>query len=113
MRLFSPFDMQSIHEIHLKPKSGKNYWKNCHREWREEFIYFLLVDRFHDDQKRNPIETQVRHQGYGNVEELQRLCGGTLKGITTHLKYIHDLGCTAIWLSPVFGTIPNLTTDML
>jgi glycosidase len=99
--------MNSVHEIDLKPKAGKNYWKNCHREWREEFIYFLLVDRFHDDQQRSPAETQARHQGYGNTEELQRVCGGTLKGITTHLKYIHDLGCTALWLSPVFGNNAN------
>src|SRR5688572_613875 len=95
--------MQSINDIDLRPKSGKNYWKNCHREWREEFIYFLLVDRFHDDQKRRPVETQVRHSGFGTHEELQRICGGTLRGIANHLEYIHSLGCTALWLSPVFG----------
>lgn len=94
--------MQSIQEIDLKPKAGKNYWKNCHREWREEFIYFLMVDRFHDNQQRSSAKTQDRHQGYGNAQELQRVCGGTLKGIINHLDYIHGLGCTALWLSPVF-----------
>ena len=41
--------MKSMWEINLQPKPGKKYRKNCHREWREEFFYFLLVDRFHDD----------------------------------------------------------------
>src|SRR5262249_31921711 len=31
-----------------------------------------------------------------------QVCGGTLKGITKHLDYIQNLGCTAIWLSPIF-----------
>ena len=99
--------MQSVHEIDLTPKVGKHYWKNCHREWREEFIYFLLVDRFHDDQNREPGETQIRHGGFGKPDDLRRICGGTLKGIINHLDYIHDLGCTALWLSPVFQNNPE------
>lgn len=94
--------MQSIDDIDLKPRTGKKYWKNCHREWREEFIYFLLVDRFHDDEQRSTVGTQVRHNGFGNSDELQKICGGTLKGITNHLDYICSLGCTALWISPVF-----------
>jgi hypothetical protein len=35
----------STADIDLTPIPGKIYW-NCDREWREEFIYFLLVDRF-------------------------------------------------------------------
>ena len=42
---------KSITEIDLDPIPGKEYW-NADREWREEFIYFLMVDRFHDDQPR-------------------------------------------------------------
>ena len=94
--------MQSIHEIDLTPKSGKKYWTECQREWREEFIYFLLVDRFHDSHVRAPIGTQVRHRGFGTMTQLKQSCGGTLQGITRHLNYIKDLGCTALWLSPVF-----------
>ena len=36
----------SIKDIDLSPKPGKAYWKNGVREWREEFIYFLLVVEF-------------------------------------------------------------------
>ena len=99
--------MKSIKEINLKPKHGKSYWKNCHREWREEFIYFVLVDRFHDDKNRRPLEFQDKHSGFGDEQELQKSCGGTLRGIIQHIDYIKNLGCTAIWLSPVFKNNPE------
>lgn len=99
--------MKSIREIDLSPKPGKKYWRNCHREWREEFIYFLLVDRFHDNNKRRSLEFDSRHYGFGEEKELQRTCGGTLRGVLNHLSYIQNLGCTAIWLSPVFKNNPE------
>ncbi len=94
--------ISSVREIDLSPKPGKTYWADANREWREEFIYFLLVDRFHDDLDRIPTTVPGRQKGYGDPEQLQKRCGGTLKGITRHLDYIRDLGCTALWLSPVF-----------
>ena len=92
----------SINGITLSPKPGKKYWQNCHREWREEFIYFLFLDRFHDDRERLPLEFQERHAGFGSEEQLGKTCGGTLRGVTAHLDYIRNLGCTALWLNPVF-----------
>jgi len=88
----------SIDQIDLKPKPGKSYF-NIIREWREEFIYFLLVDRFHDDQPRLPINPQGRTQG---IQTPDNFYGGKIRGITRNLNYIAGLGCTAIWLSPVF-----------
>jgi glycosidase len=105
--MHQPDRITSIKDIDLSPKPGKTYWKNGNREWREEFIYFLLVDRFHDDLERDPASTQARQSGFGDAEQLQRRCGGTLKGITKHLDYIRDLGCTALWLSPVFENNPS------
>src|SRR5258708_5879414 len=46
----------SITEIDLAPIPGKTYW-NTVREWHEDSIYFLLVDRFHDDRHRAPVPT--------------------------------------------------------
>ncbi|CAG5017863.1 Alpha-amylase [Dyadobacter sp. CECT 9275] len=94
--------VNSIFDIDLSPKPGKTYWADGNREWREKFIYFLLIDRFHDDLERAPEEKPNRQTGFGNADQLQRICGGTLSGITRHLDYIRDLGCTALWLSPVF-----------
>lgn len=99
--------MKSINDIDLSPKPNKEYWINCHREWREEIIYFLMVDRFHDSNKRNSLDFDVRHSGFGNDDQLQKPFGGTIKGIIDNIDYIKNLGCTAIWLSPVFENNPR------
>ncbi len=98
--------LRSVRDIDFSPLPGKTYW-NCDREWREEFIYFLMVDRFHDDLARRPGGGPDRSQGSGDLAQLRRPCGGTLNGITRHLDYIQTLGCTALWLSPVFENDPN------
>jgi glycosidase len=92
----------SVHDLDLTPKPGKHYWTNSGREWREEFIYFLMVDRFHDSHHRTADAAPGKVTGFGTPEQLEKTCGGTLKGITNNLDYIEALGCTAIWLSPVF-----------
>lgn len=99
--------MKSIKDIDLSPRLEKKYWKNCNREWREEFIYFLLVDRFHDSNKRHSADFTTSHSGFGDDAQLGKTCGGTLRGIINHLDYIKHLGCTAIWLSPVFKNNPE------
>jgi glycosidase len=88
----------SITKIDLGPRPGKKY-SDIAREWREEFIYFLMLDRFHDSQPRPPVLQAGRSDGFaaGNT-----FYGGTLKGVKDHLDYIAGLGCTAIWISPPF-----------
>ncbi len=94
---------RSVQEIELSPLPGRTYF-NITREWREEFIYFLLVDRFHDDASRTPVRQPERSPG---VQVPDGFYGGKIKGITQNLDYIADLGCTAIWLSPVFENNPG------
>ena len=88
----------SISELNLSPIPGKRYF-DLDREWREEFIYFLLVDRFHDDLARQPTLGPGRTLGIPTSDDFY---GGKISGITRNLDYIAGLGCTAIWLSPVF-----------
>lgn len=88
----------SIDQIDLHPKPGKHY-TNIDREWREEFIYFLMVDRFHDDVARTPVTQPDRSHGIHTPDDFY---GGKIRGVTRNLDYIANLGCTAIWLSPVF-----------
>src|SRR5437764_6594301 len=90
----------SIREIELAPISGKSYFQ-AFREWREEFIYFLMVDRFHDGQNRSPTKKAARTPGVATPDDFY---GGKINGITRNLDYIAGLGCTAIWLSPPFVT---------
>jgi alpha-amylase len=88
----------SIRDIDLSPLPGKSYF-NLTREWREEFVYFVLIDRFHDSSDRAAIPTPDRTPG---IVAPMDFYGGTLRGITKNLDYIAGLGATAIWLSPVF-----------
>jgi glycosidase len=88
----------SIQDLDLSPLPGKSYF-NTDREWREEFIYFLMVDRFQDSANRAPIDQPARSIG---IKAGDAFYGGTIKGVALHLDYIAGLGCTAIWLSPVF-----------
>lgn len=88
----------TVAEIDLRPLPGKTYFSST-REWREDFIYFLLVDRFHDDNVRTPPTGTGRTTGVATPNDFY---GGTIKGINQNLAYIAGLGCTALWLSPVF-----------
>lgn len=92
---------RSVSELDLSPIPGKAYW-DCGREWREEFIYFLMVDRFHDGRERRSAGGSGRAKGSGRPEQLRTFCGGTLQGIRKKLDYIAGLGCTSLWLSPIF-----------
>ena len=96
-------DLTSVKDLELSPVPGKIYF-NTDREWREEFVYFLLVDRFQDNISR-PIATGVARSA--GVAAPNTFFGGNLKGIARDLEYIAGLGCTAIWLSPVFENNPD------
>ena len=95
--------IKSVQDIDLTPLPGKTYF-SFPREWREEFIYFLLVDRFHDDSLRSPAAGSERSKG---VQVTDDFYGGKIKGITRNLEYIAGLGCTAIWISPIFENNPG------
>ena len=69
-------------------------------DWRDQFIYFLLVDRF-DDGNGNPPPYQAGGPHGRDVTQGRRFQGGNLKGVTRRLDYIKELGSNAIWLSPI------------
>jgi len=78
----------SITQIDLAALPGKTYF-DIDREWREEFIYFLMVDRFQDDLPRTPILQAHRSRGIHTPDNA--FYGGTIKGITRNLDYIAGL----------------------
>jgi len=69
-------------------------------DWRDVFVYFLLVDRFDNNSKGlRPFADsgpQGRDPAQGKIFQ-----GGNLKGIMRRLNYIKGLGANAIWLSPI------------
>ena len=97
-------DPTSISQLDLSPLPGKTYF-NSIRQWREEFIYFLLVDRFHDSKPRAPVANGGGRARGGGTRDV--FCGGTLKGVKDHLDYIFNLGCTSLWLSPIFENVDD------
>lgn len=62
-------------------------------DWRDQWIYFLMVDRFN-----NPT-APTRHPPYDRPCDAFR--GGTFAGIQQQLGYLKRLGVGALWLSPV------------
>ncbi len=61
-------------------------------DWRDQWIYFILVDRFN-----NP--SAAPHLSWDGVHGAFQ--GGTLNGIREQLDYLQALGAGALWLSPV------------
>lgn len=91
--------MTSVKELDFTPQG--EVFPSPH-DWRDLFIYFLLVDRFDNNQPDlppyDPASTpKGRDPAQGAVFQ-----GGNLKGITRRLDYIRGLGANAIWLSPIF-----------
>lgn len=94
-------------------------------DWRDEVLYFLLVDRFSDAQEalrplldrrnRNAARPQSpdglpwRWDGWAE-SGAHRWQGGTIKGVRSKLDYLDELGISAIWLSPVFKQRGHLDT---
>ncbi len=94
-------------------------------DWRDEILYFLLVDRFSDGREtsRPLLDRQRRSTFRPDGQDGQpwrwdrwaesgahRWQGGTLKGVESKLGYLQDLGVTALWLSPVFKQRGHLNT---
>jgi len=70
-------------------------------DWRDVFIYFLLVDRFDNNQENIPLYDPNTTSSGQNWEQGRVFQGGNLRGIIRRLDYILGLGANAIWLSPV------------
>lgn len=62
-------------------------------DWRDEIIYFIMLDRFADG---DPSNNQTV-----DTENPLAFHGGDLKGLKDNLDEIADLGATAIWFTPI------------
>ena len=69
-------------------------------DWRDQWIYFLLIDRFN-----NPFTSPQP-----DVVPCNTYQGGNFAGIRQRLPYLRELGAGAIWLSPVLIN-PQWFTD--
>ena len=62
-------------------------------DWRDQWIYFLMVDRFNNPQ------APPRFAPFDGMHGVFQ--GGTLNGVRAQLDYLQQLGVGALWLSPV------------
>ena len=89
--------LQSVQQLDFTPQ--ENVFPSP-ADWRDVFVYFLLVDRFDNNSKGlrpyGSTPPQGRDPAQGKIFQ-----GGNLKGVTRRLNYIRGLGANAIWLSPI------------
>ncbi len=62
-------------------------------DWRDQWIYFLLVDRFDNPQ------APPRFAPFDGMHGVFQ--GGTFNGVRQRLDYLRQMGVGAMWLSPV------------
>ena len=79
-------------------------------EFRQETIYFLVVDRFFDGNAENSVGPNPElYDPEG--QDWGKYWGGDLQGIIDKLDYLKNMGVTAIWLTPLFEQVEALFLD--
>ena len=69
-------------------------------DWRDQWIYFLMVDRFNNS-LAPPLHQPFDDPNFSGFQ------GGNFAGIQQQLPYIKGLGAGSIWLSPVLTNVLN------
>ncbi len=86
-------------------------------EFRQEFIYFIIVDRFHDgtadEEEREGVWDRGERPGLLDKTWMEwgKYWGGNLQGIIDQVDYLKSLGVTAVWLSPLFEQVDDMQFD--
>lgn len=73
------------------------------RPWKEDVIYFVMTDRFHDGDPDNNIPAGSDPKIYdAGQENINLYHGGDFRGLEKALQagYFNDLGISAIWITP-------------
>jgi neopullulanase len=67
---------------------------------RDDVIYLIMPDRFADGDPTN--DRPAGSEGVYDRSKQMAYHGGDLRGIRQHLDYLHDIGVTTLWLTPVW-----------
>ncbi len=104
---------KSLTEVDLKPQ-GRVF--SSPYTWRDEFLYFLLPDRFSNGKEKEenlyePGKYDVQDKDTAKwMESGKKFVGGTINGIISKLDYLYNLGVTSLWVGPVFKQCADLDT---
>ncbi|RYZ00660.1 MAG: alpha-amylase [Chitinophagaceae bacterium] len=75
----------------------------------DDFIYFLMPDRFANGDAANDKIAHYKDQTL-NRDSMYHRHGGDLQGVMSRLDYLKDLGATTLWMTPVLeNDMPNRT----
>ncbi len=74
------------------------------QSWDDAVLYFVILDRFADGDPDN--NQDVDRAGPGSFH------GGDLTGLIANLDEIADLGCTALWITPVQQQVPGYVSSV-
>jgi glycosidase len=89
-----------------RPGNGKYYAQGIRSQ---DFIYFLMPDRFSNGDESNDRIAGLKDQSL-NRDSIFLRHGGDIQGIINHLDYMQQLGVTALWLTPVLeNDMPDRT----
>lgn len=77
------------------------------RPFNDSVIYFAVVDRFFNG---NPANDRGWTDGAFDAtrKDWFKYWGGDLHGVIQKLDYLKELGCSALWLTPIFDQIDGL-----
>lgn len=88
---------------HMDSKRSDSQLLVSDAEFRDDVIYFIVVDRFHDG---NPHNMGARPDLNDPLRvDWNKYWGGDLEGILSKLPYLEQLGVTALWLTPLFEQV--------
>jgi glycosidase len=87
-------DFQSVLDEVRDDGSGRIRLTPSPVDWRDQWIYFLILDRFNN--RLRPPKDKFDSPKFVNFQ------GGTFRGVKEQLPYLKELGVGAIWLSPAF-----------
>lgn len=99
--------VQDVHEQRAEAEIDLEFLYTRDIEFRQETIYFLVVDRFFDgdpDNSQGPNPDLYDPEG----KDWGKYWGGDLQGIIDKLDYLKNMGVTAIWLTPLFEQVEAL-----
>lgn len=106
---------RELSKANLQPRSGSVF--PSPKDWREQIFYFLLPDRFSDGQEDSrPLfdrndRTQFKYSDKKDwMVSGRKFQGGKIKGITSKIDYLKELGVTTLWIGPIWRQQPALDT---
>jgi hypothetical protein len=119
--------LQSLGQLNLTAILQSGRFFPSPTAWEDQVFYFLMLDRFSDDQEQGyrdvagqPVQNgttpMYTEADRGNAvttetdaaqwrEAGSRYVGGTLKGLKSKIGYLKRLGVTALWISPLLKQV--------